>query len=236
MSLFNRDKNQKCVNSEVKPNSDSSLKLSLLKDKIASLDDNQLDELEKYVKDLLLVIRSENDQVLWNIYIPYFIDSNEYFRKIDCLYIRKNKIFIFECEDFRECIEFKEINESIWSYEYFTDLKLNENPIFKASETALILSNFLKLNSLKNIFYSSVVLMGANSSKNIFKNEKNIYIKNGHRKSLKNKLENIINNNISEYELSEKWILKICEKLLVYVNPSKKIIKKYNKQILERKK
>lgn len=236
MSLFNRDKNQKNINSKIKSNIDSSLKLSLLNEKIASLDDSQLDELEKIVKDSLSMIKSENDKIIWNLYIPYYIDANEYFRKIDCLYIRGDKIFIFECEDFRECIEFKEINSKIWRFEYFTDLRLDQNPIFKANETAMILSEFLNLNSLKNIFHSSVVLMGANSSKNIFENNNNIYIKNGHRKSLKTKLEDIINNNTSEYMLSEKWILKICEKLLIYVNPNKKIIKKYKKQSLQDKK
>ncbi|MGL5417049.1 MAG: nuclease-related domain-containing protein [Clostridium sp.] len=211
---------------------DNALNLSLLEEKIVASDTKELSLLENDLVSVLLEVKDDKSKILWNLYIPTNIDNKIIYKYINCILIRNDTIFVFSCEDYKGCIGFKEINNEFWEFEYFTELKLEKNPITTATETAYVLSKFLNLDKKFNLFVPIVILVGANSSKNIFSVDSNhIYLRDSHRRFLKDKLISILSKK-NEDILSDKWVFKITNKLFPLMNPDKKTLKVIKKSLV----
>ncbi|MGL4876038.1 MAG: NERD domain-containing protein [Clostridium sp.] len=190
-----------------------------------STNENNLSELI----EILLDNKNTVSKLLWNIYLPINKDGLVAYKHIDCILIRNDKIFVFCYENYKTCIGFKEVNTEFWEFEYFTEFKLEKNLITKANETTYFLSKFLNLDKKLELFKPIVILVGANSSKNIFHTESHhIYLREGHKRFLKEKIISITQ--IEDQKvLSDKWVLKMSDKLLPLMNPDKKLLKQIKK-------
>ncbi|MGL4850851.1 MAG: hypothetical protein ACRC28_18350, partial [Clostridium sp.] len=195
MGLFGNSKQKKSTNENNISNSSNDLVLNskLLDEKINLCEKISLSSLEYELVNILLDNKDEVSKVLWNIYLPIPKENSIVYKHIDCVLIRNDKIFIFCYEDFKNCIGFKEVNTELWEFEYFTELKLQKNLISKANETAYFLSRFLNLDKKIELFIPVIILVGANSSKNIFSTDsRHIYLRESHTRFLTERVVSLL--------------------------------------------